>query len=180
MLSFLFLAVFHWRNRQVSELWCFGLLFFCQCHLILITVFQIVPADTITEVKGFESQTFQETGEIIGMASVNVYSSCQKPGCFNKKLVNDKCSKCNTIYTQEECNSSAVCNVLVNKSDSDETVELTLFDTQIKELLRGTGKQIDGNAEEFTAEILKIIPAKVTYTPSPKKDKTLSSFRKVD
>ena len=75
---------------------------------------------------------------------------------------------------------SAVCELLVTKPDTH-TEEVTLFHSQIEELLPGTDKQIQPDEDKFISDVMEILPVKVTYsyTPSPKKDKTLYSFKKL-
>lgn len=114
------------------------------------------------------------------MSSVHIFPACEKSGCFRRGLKEKTCPKCNTVYSDfENTSKSAVCEVLVTKPDKN-TEELTLFHSQIEELLRGTNKQIQPDEDKFLSDVMEILPVKVTYTPSPKKDKTLSSFKKLD
>ena len=114
------------------------------------------------------------------MSSVHIFPACEKSGCFHRGLKDKTCPKCNTVYSDlEKATKSAVCEVLITKPDTN-TEEVTLFHSQIEELLRGTDKQIQPDEDKFMADVIEILPVKVTYTPSPKKDKTLYSFKKLD
>ena len=69
---------------------------------------------------------------------------------------------------------------MVVSKENEKKIEITLFHSQIEELLRGTDKTIVPDEKELLTNIVEILPLKVTYTISPKKDKTLSSFKKLD
>ncbi|MEW8546656.1 MAG: hypothetical protein AB2693_24330 [Candidatus Thiodiazotropha sp.] len=132
--------------------------------------------DLIQEVKPFENR-FQEEGDIIAVSSVNVYFSCTNHACYNKKLASGVCPTCKKRYSGEEKkNVSAVCGIMVMKDD-EEMEELTLFNTQIQEIL-GSPLEVTDD-DEFTSSLTEKLPVKVTYTPSPKKDKTVCSFKKL-
>lgn len=60
----------------------------------------------------------------------------------------------------------------------DEMTELTLFDKHVKELLQGTNQEIVEDTDTFSSALTAFLPVKISFTPSPKKDKTVSSFKK--
>ena len=134
-----------------------------------------MPNDTIKEVKGFENK-FQEEGEVIGFTSINVYEACTNSACYHKKLVNKECPTCHRQYSSETENvsqRSAVCNIMVD-TGKETPEEITLFDTHIKELLQT--QQIPESNEDFELKVNELPPSRVSFTPSPKKDKTVCSF----
>ena len=126
--------------------------------------FQFLPAGTIQQTKG--SPTFDEEGEIIGLSSVNLYQSCSREQCFNKKLENNTCPKCNTTYSESNNNNSVVCSVAIQQKS--EINNYTLFSPQVKQILQTEEKFT--SAEQVEEAILNILPAKVGFTKSPKKN----------
>ena len=118
--------------------------------------FEFLPADTIEHTKG--SPTYDQTGELIGLSSVHEYHSCSREQCFNKKLDNNKCPKCNTEYTDNNNNKSAICTVAIQQQS--EINNFTLFPTQLQQILHTEEKFT--SKEQVEEAILNIVPAKVS------------------
>ena len=88
------------------------------------------------------------------------------------------CPTCQKNYSPEEQPYTSVvctCNILVT-TEEDDVQELTLFDSQIKQLLQTP--DVPETNEQFENTFTNLQqPIKVSLTPSPKKDKTFTSFK---
>ena len=124
--------------------------------------------EAVPVVKG--SNRYEEEGEIVGVSSVQIYRSCPRQPCFNKKLVNVQ----NTTYNEDDEYNSAVCTVAMQQENDIKTV--TLFTPQIKEVIKSNCNF--KSSEDVEDRMLKMLPAKVDFTRSPRKDtNTVTSFQ---
>ena len=90
-----------------------------------------------------------------------------------RKKVNDNiCPSCSKNYTGETEITSVVCNVLINQEG--EYKELTLFTPQVEEI---TEKPISPEKKAIE-EDLSVIPVRIKYVSSPKKDNTVSKLKR--
>ena len=136
---------------------------------------QLLPADTLGVVKNLEPPTLEEA-EVLGVSHVHVYPSCSNAACFNRKLVDHKCPNCSTSYPDHTEPHSIVCNVAISKDD--EIQELTLFKPQIQVLINDDEFPMD-DKDALEERVLACVPIKISFTPSPKKDKTVLSLARI-
>lgn len=92
---------------------------------------QFLSRNAIQAVRG--SSRYEEEGEIVAISSVNLYSSCKRQACFQKKLIENKCPKCLIDYSGESSAVSVMCSVAIQQHDEIETK--ILFTPQVIELL---------------------------------------------
>ena len=86
------------------------------------------------------------------------------------------CPTCQKKYSPErQPYTSVVCNILVT-IEEDDVQELTLFDSQIKQLLQ-TPDAPETNVHFGNTFTNLQQPIKVHFTPSHKKDETVGSFK---
>lgn len=90
-----------------------------------------------------------------------------------KKLVNNICPTCSKNYTGETEITSAVCNVLINQEE--EYRELTLFTSQVEEI---TQKPLSPEKKAIERDLLSVIPVRIKYVSSPKKDNIVSKLKR--
>ena len=114
-----------------------------------------------------------ETAEVVGISSLQTYISCKNKTCYKKKLVNNICPTCSTNYTGETEITSAVCNVLINQEE--EYRELTLFTSQVEEI---TQKPLSPEKKAIEDDLLSVIPVRIKYVSSPKKDNIVSKLKR--
>ena len=118
---------------------------------------------------------YEEEGDVVAISSMNVYSSCTRQPCYNKKLSDNKCPKCNTQYDGKNDHKSVVCTVAVEQNE--DIKEITLFSPQVKELLQQKEVKIE-TIDCLEESILQNLPIKVGFTKSPNKDSnTVSAFK---
>jgi len=114
-----------------------------------------------------------ETAEVVGISSLQTYISCKNTACYKKKLVNNICPTCSKNYTGETEITSVVCNVLINQEE--EYRELTLFTSQVEEI---TQKPLSPEKKAIEDDLLSVIPVRIKYVSSPKKDNTVSKLKR--
>ncbi|CAC5393356.1 unnamed protein product [Mytilus coruscus] len=123
------------------------------------TAIEILPTEMISDVVTVTHEDlFSETAEIIGIASLETYKSCNNKRCYKKKLVNKICPTCSQANDEQNNNTSVVCSVLINKDE--EFKELTLFTPQVEELLQ---EPISPEKKQIENNLLSCIPMKIKY-----------------
>ena len=83
---------------------------------------------------------------------MNTYESCSRQACYQKKLIQNKCPKCLTIYKDGEASKSVVCTAAIQIDDDIETV--TLFTPQVKELMKNNDFTLDQQTSTVEDNIL--------------------------
>ena len=113
------------------------------------------------------------------MSSVHVFPACTKFGCFHRGLKENTCPKCKTIYTDTEPSKSAVCEMVVSKENEKKKKkkkkkdEITLFHSQIEELLRGMDKTIVPDEKRTTDQYCRDVTFESHLHHKPEKGQNL-------
>ena len=145
-------------------------------ELFLITVLQILPKDTVPVVKG--TYRHEEEGEVVAVSNINIYSSCKRSACYNKKLNNNVCPKCNTKYPDGEEEHAIICSIGIQQNNDLSMV--TLFTPQVKTLMRQTDAIEQKDSSRIEKELLDALPVKIGFTRSPVKDtNTLAKLKRL-
>ena len=88
------------------------------------------------------------------------------------------CRSCAKKYTPDTAGIGVILDVSVAEQDKDEIRELTLFTPQVEKILKA--KNMDTTLATPTQEIedslVEALPTEISFTPSPKKTKTVVSF----
>jgi hypothetical protein len=122
--------------------------------------------------------TYTTTGTLMGIQAIHSYPMCRK--CDSpSKLQTPTCPKCRHNYDEgDDLPKGFIAEVMVEEEDKDSSDEDTpttikLFNTQLKLLV----PNMPENADQLSDALTESFPTRVTFTPSPKKDNTLSRFR---
>ena len=157
-------------NMLISE--CLQHIFFS-----VSAFFQIVPNDTITDCI-IPVAPPQEMADILGVERTSVYRKCLNKPCFGCKMVDEKCPKCSS--TTFAPSLGVVCRILTQQGDDFDS--LTLFREQVDTILSSSSVSLDEcvDAEAVENAVISCLPVRVSFVPSPKKDKTVSSLKLVE
>ncbi|KAH3734852.1 hypothetical protein DPMN_041302 [Dreissena polymorpha] len=139
------------------------------------TTIEFLAPDAIPVTKG--SSSYEEQGEVVGFSDISVYKSCSRQPCHEKKLVQNKCPKCLTNYDDESNKLSMSCSIGLLQEENITTV--TIFTPQIRQLIEDLHLE-EKNNSILEERMLNILPIKVGFTRSPRKDSnTLSLLKKL-
>ena len=106
-------------------------------------------------------------GILLGVEQVISYTACPSKGCYNKKLVSQKCPTCNVKYKPGEETLAHRATFLVQR-DSD-VKELVAFTNTITKLLSHFDKNTPNvKNSELTQSIVEILPVNIEYLQTDK------------
>ena len=115
----------------------------------------------------------QEIGQIVGIDSIMSYPSCRACKTSTKLLNDNICKQCKKQYQEGNLPQAFIVEVMVEKPDEEEPQMIKLFNSQLQQLL----PQLPETDAEVSDSLFEMLPRSISFTPSPKKDKTLSRFK---